>query len=544
MRGSVERNEVTNLPLPPWASQGLRPHQVEAIAQATTQLERGVKATFVDAPTGSGKTLIGELIHKGMGGDALYIASSKTLQDQFLRDFPEAKVLKGRSNYPTQHGRFPEVTTADCTASGPGTPCLWCSDKAACSYNVAKREALQAPLAVLNTAYFLAEANNVGGMSGRDLIIVDEADVIESELMGFASFDVSGRTLESLHLEPPTKGVHKPTLRAWMTDELKPALEEAIGKIRRDTMDVQQLRRRATYANILGQLPLVASELEDERWVRDYPRTRKGMASIGFQMRPVVVHDVGAKYLWQHAEQFVLMSATLISSGEMADSLGLTQEGLEWDEVIVPMTFPVMNRPIFVVPVADMSKAAQEQGSLDVMLPAIRRVIERYEHDTRVLIHSVSYDMTRTIADSLRAEFGSRVLSYTGADDREPTLRRYEARPGSILVGPSMDRGVDFKDDLCRVQIIPKVPFPYLGDRMVSTRMHLPGGDTWYQVQAIRTLVQMTGRGVRHKRDWCDTWILDAQFPKNVLRKSKRLLPEWWREALVMDVSRRELLYD
>jgi hypothetical protein len=51
-------------------------------------------------------------------------------------------------------------------------------------------------------------------------------------------------------------------------------------------------------------------------------------------------------------------------------------------------------------------------------------------------------------------------------------------------------------------------------------------------VEAIRTLVQMSGRGMRHTDDWCHTWILDNQFKTN-LWKSRRFIPAWWQEAIV-----------
>ena len=86
-----------------------------------------------------------------------------------------------------------------------------------------------------------------------------------------------------------------------------------------------------------------------------------------------------------------------------------------------------------------------------------------------------------------------------------------------------------------------KVPFPYLGDPQVSKRMHMPGGKQWYAVQTVRTIVQMTGRGVRSKDDWCATYVLDSQFGSNIYKRHKRLFPEWWREAVEF-MPRRDLM--
>jgi len=525
--------------LPPWASE-LRPHQAMAIEQTLEAYADGADVVFLSGPTGTGKTLIAKMIQQELEAQALYVCSSLTLQDQFAKDFPESRVLKGRSNYPTLMGGA-GVTAADCTSTGAGA-CRWCPSKAKCPYQMAKKEAAKAELMVVNTAYFLTEANLVPDpiTSGRELVIVDEADVLESELMNFATFEVSERTLKRLELDAPVKDARKPTLVAWFGTLIE-RCENAIAFL--DPSDkrfwtLQDFRWYGLLNKIRRGAKDIAGQVEDERWVRDYPTGRRG-EDFGFQMRPVVVHGVGPGQLWRHGDRWLCMSATLISSQEMAESLGLE---LQWAEVDVPMLFPVHNRPLYVAPVADMSNSGQAQGSYAQLIPAIVNVIGRYDRDDRVLIHSVNYKLTEQITNDLRRLLPDRrVVSYAKASERTKAKRDYERIPGAILVAPSMDRGVDFAGDLCRVQIVAKVPFPNVGDRLVSTRMHLPGGDTWYGVQTVRTLVQMTGRGVRSRTDWCDTWLLDEQFVSNILRKQRKLLPGWWKEALILDFNPREL---
>ena len=79
--------------------------------------------------------------------------------------------------------------------------------------------------------------------------------------------------------------------------------------------------------------------------------------------------------------------------------------------------------------------------------------------------------------------------------------------------------------------VVAKVPYPNLGDKQVSSRLHSPGGELWYQVQSIRSLVQMTGRGVRHDADYCTTYILDSSFI-SLWKKWGHLIPKWWSAAI------------
>ena len=145
-------------------------------------------------------------------------------------------------------------------------------------------------------------------------------------------------------------------------------------------------------------------------------------------------------------------------------------------------------------------------------------------------MHTVPYDLTLFVKDVVKKS-GRKVYSYNQSLGRERALDQFKRSKGGVLVAPSMDRGVDLPDDLCRVVVIAKVPFPYLGDRQVSARLHARGGQTWYTVQTIRSIVQMTGRATRHKDDWSVSYILDSQFERNVWAKGRQLFPQWWVES-------------
>ena len=98
-------------PWPDWV-RGFRDHQVAAVEEIMDGYARGKKVMVLDAPVGSGKTLIAEMVRRrlavegleGADGSMLYVAHSRGLQAQFLADFPAAKVLMGKANYPTRDG--------------------------------------------------------------------------------------------------------------------------------------------------------------------------------------------------------------------------------------------------------------------------------------------------------------------------------------------------------------------------------------------------------------------------------------------------------
>jgi len=241
-----------------------------------------------------------------------------------------------------------------------------------------------------------------------------------------------------------------------------------------------------------------------------------------------------------------MMSGTVVDAETMCGGLGLERD--EWEVVEVPMTFARENRLVRVAPVADMSRKALEKdwdGEMRALTDAVWVVLERHAGEN-VLVHTVSYKLNADVmevvedwAETRRVVHGEqvRVHTYDRAADRDDVLEDFK-REGGVLVGPSLDRGVDLPGDLCRVQVLVKVPFPNLGDRQVAERAKGPGGERWYAAQCARTVVQMTGRGVRGEGDWCVSYVLDKQFFRWWKGEGKRLLPRWWRDAMVVELVR------
>ena len=157
--------------------------------------------------------------------------------------------------------------------------------------------------------------------------------------------------------------------------------------------------------------------------------------------------------------------------------------------------------------------------------------------ESRILVHTVSYALTKYLKDQIASE---RVISYTNPRERQRALDLYLGTERSVLFAPSLERGIDLAEDDCRAIIVCKVPFPNLGDAQVKARVYgdRRHGQLWYAVQTVRSLVQMTGRGMRSQDDYCESYILDSMFTNNVWRNDRSLIPAWWAEALVWDRGR------
>jgi Rad3-related DNA helicase len=518
--------------LPAWADE-LRPHQVDAIAEILDHYQHGVKMVVLDAPTGSGKTLIADVVRQELGvPKTLYVCSGKALQDQFARDYPESRIIKGRTNYtPNKVPRIGKMALTCDDCNGPA--CTYCDPQASCPYQVARTEASIAETAVLNTSYYLAELNGPGRFRRRSFTIFDECDTLEENLLNWSQLGISSARCKTLGATMPPKGAHWKTLVAWVRDHLLTAVALHIrGYNLKDPAQAKEAEGWKRWERDLERF--VDSRGGGEDWTKEMI----GQKHQSLMLKPTMVSGFGERGIWRHAgteDKWLLMSATVLSAAVMLKELGWTED---YQVVRVPMTFPVENRPIYNLPLAPVIYAATEQ-ELQRLAGGVRGVVNRHRRES-VLVHTVNYALTGRIVAALEGT-GRNVHFYTNAREREAAVDAYRHDPGSVMVAPSLDRGVDLPGDMCRVQVIAKVPWPNSKDRRVSARLDADGGQAWYDVQTIRTLVQMTGRAVRSADDTAVTYILDSKFT-DLHSKHHHMFPKWWNDAVSTPFQPLELL--
>lgn len=555
------------VPLPSQFTE-IREQQWDATQQAAQSLYvDGDDVCYLEGPTGSGKSLIAELLRRegehitGQPIDCNMVTTTKALQDQYAEAFPYGKVIKGKGNYWTEQGALDEfgnphrrswsaITCADCTASSPGDDCRWCSNTNFCPYGVAKSRARSAQLAILNTSYWLTDSRYVGHFAGRKLTVLDEADLLEREVLSRVEVSIPRRRLEAMRLEGPKRktagedGKGAVAWASWIRNSALPTVDAYLHNLPQPWMagvGARDIKEYRATKELKFQLLGIVADVAMGGWVYD------GYDEGNVIFRPIRVEKYGSQLLWPSGKKFLIMSATILSADLMNDDLG---GYLPYSSISLPSVFPAANRPIYVCDVAPMSKKAKRESdgrTWEEMAKGVRAVLQRHPHD-RVLVHTVSYELARFLKDRLKldpsppTELSRRpIIIYTSSDEKDEALREYKRQPGAVLLAASMDRGIDLPDELCRVMVVAKIPFLNLGDKRTNARVYSPGGQDWYRSDAIKTLIQMTGRGVRHKDDIAETYILDADFTGN-LWKSDWLFPEYWKDAIDWRRGRRWLM--
>jgi len=544
------QDDMFGFPKLPSKFTAFRPHQWKAIEDVVKAFEDGYKYVLLDANPGSGKTLIAETVRRLLKTKMVYTCSTIMLQEQFMQDFGEyARLIKGRSNYPTLSypNRFRDGVTnlsaADCTDGGKGE-CPFChidgdtsKGNRKCPYRIAKLEASKSDVLVTNSAYFLYEANFGGEnsvCSGAPFVVIDECDLLENTLMGFVSFSLSQKKIQQYDLKLPAKKTVDSAWVEWIEHEALPKLgkifldvNKSLGSVQRGSTAFVKLLRESNYLRkTIGKLKEIEPEIQKGSWVYT------GYTEGHVEFKPVTVYQYAQDAIWQHGQKFLCMSGTVVSGDQYAVDLGIPDG--EYKYLEVDYSFAKEHRPVFVVPVANMTYKTEE-AETPKLIDGIIKVLDKYR-DKRVLIHSVSKKLTFKIKDGIdKANLQRPVLTYTDQESKARVLTELKNQKNSVTIAYSFDRGVDLYDDLCECIVIAKLPMASLSDKQVNARLHSKGGETWYTVNTIRTLLQQSGRGVRHEHDHCDIWILDAQFVYNLLRKKRHLIPNWFKEALRLD---------
>ena len=520
----------------PFAS--FRSHQTETIEKLMASKK---KFLLLQAPTGAGKTLLACAFQRLTKAKALYVPVTKSLQAQFMSDFsrlsnktPYASELKGRQNYPTRlyPKRFPHIHTGLCTKKRE-RHCRWCcrgdcggDDKCLaekdCLYERAKKQALASQVACVNTSLLLTEANFVGRFSGWELVVLDEADCLEGELMGFIEISISGRLIERLHLTPPRFKTKEEAWIDWIGNQALPRLSSRLLELQ-SAYGVQELREEEELQRLEHKLQFALREIPQAKWVLQAEDWERGP----WAFKPVFVSRYADHQLWRHGKKFLLMSATILSPQQMVRDLGIP-EG-EWDFVDLPSNFPASRRPIFALNGPNINYK-NEAVSRPATIRLLDKVLARHTSD-RVLVHTVSYSLSQIILNTSKHK--ERMLSYSSSSGRQGALDKFRNGPAdAILVACSMTRGLDLAYGAARCAVIVKVPYPSLGDNQVSARLYASKvGRSWYAVNTVREIVQASGRVMRAVDDYATTYILDGEFSR-LYKEWKFLFPEWWRAAL------------
>jgi Rad3-related DNA helicase len=251
-----------------------------------------------------------------------------------------------------------------------------------------------------------------------------------------------------------------------------------------------------------------------EPWVVQEARGKDGKRRVRYV--PVTGRRFLQEKLLGKGRGVVLMTATPPTAHEV----GLDERPSA--RVTMPLRVPRERRPVVLDYVGSMSL---EQRALT--LPRMAQAVARHVNG-KTIVHAHAHKLARALSEELRKLGVRHVLQ--DPEDREGSLRAWVRGLEEVFVSVRMNEGLDLRDDLCRTQLLAKMPWPDLGDPWVQARnAHM--GEAWMHRDVARSIVQAYGRAIRSEQDWADFVVLDQGF-EGFWRRDRELFPAWFREAV------------
>jgi len=455
----------------------------------------------ISSPTGDGKSFIAKTLQKSLG--ASYIVPSNMLMDQLVRDYPKDNAVKGITHYTCKN--LKDTPCAEVKEFSEGKTCP------DCPYEVARNRALAGEATVFNplSLYYMKP-----DWVRPDLTIIDECHTLPGLLRGLG-----------------TKSMPKSEWR-WTEDDAKDIMSVVEFLVKRKKLIHARLKEIKIpdkallheFNSLMMLVDLIRKQPDNYHVYKTSTPKTDVLNVAPFKVPTHLVRKIAGK------GKLILMTGTMLQS--------------DIDELVTcaPDKFafyngkahiPVTSRPIQWLPVA-FKMNFETPPSL--VAKAVERVLEMHVGQN-ALVHG-SYADIRKWAPFFRGKI--LVKDMAG---KENVVQQFLAHGGTLLGGGCAE-GLDLKDDLCRVIIIPKLVYQNRADEMVKRRLEAPDGDTWYAAETLKTTVQQAARGSRHVGDYCVTYILDPNFQRilqNLVRKSAGmtvpLVPTYFLEAIIWNYS-------
>jgi Rad3-related DNA helicase len=536
-----------------------RPGQKECIEAILNAFNSGKKFVILEAPTGSGKSVIGMTIAKFFE-DAYYLTIQKILQDQLTKDFSSGttKSLKGRNAYKcnywetymekykndkdkmaqmkqdskdpiigkTMNNPYLNASEGVCLLKERRSKSSLCFPRgdsnltaSTCPYWKAVGEAVQSQTCIMNFHSFLYQTAVADRFNPRKLMIIDEAHNTEPQLMDFVSLTLTDRAWRKEGIKLPKYDTAEEY--AAYFDKIK--LHEKIEDIIRLSNFTRDFRKADDWKKVLLQYRIFLDSVATGDWI---PKWENKGPWNKVTLKPVFVDKHAGRYLFSFGEHVLMMSATVLQPKVIYESLGIDPS----DAYAYRMKnrFPLENRPIYFQPAGSMSYK-NKANTLPRMLESIELIAKDYE-DKKGIIHTHNFEIARYVMLNSSSKLKKRLLFQENYHTKDDMLRDHAERKNSIIIAPAMHEGLDLKGDLSRFQVVCKVPYPAFQDNeQLKIRMQL--SQDYYNWLTALKLVQSYGRSIRDIEDWADTFVLDQDF-SSFKRRSHKLLPKWFVNAI------------
>ena len=379
----VEKNNLEQYI--PFDVKKFRPHQREAIEKIIDEIEAGTETILLNAPVGSGKSLIGYCVARYLQdqGDCSYIYTKTTfLQDQYLRDFKDLKTAMGRSNFEClmtpgetcTYGKCKTLSKFSCPVGAIVGEEIELKPIVEpfvenCLYWRQKYEAIQNPISILNYPYMIVDNMYLNHFQHRKLGVFDEGHGLENALMGSLELQISD---VQLSYDLGAKLIIKDSIGDWAGELRK--FGAMYSKLAEDELDEHTRDRFETRAGALEECAEFLDE-DPDNWVFNitykYPNKEK-QTFVTF--KPIEIQEY-TDILFSKVDYKLIMSGSILKPDLFVNELGLDENNFAYIEI--PSIVPIDRRPIIRSYVGSMS-ARNFESNLPNLVAKIKEIADNH----------------------------------------------------------------------------------------------------------------------------------------------------------------------
>lgn len=554
-----------------------RQKQIEILNEIEEAYQSGYKYFVLKAGTGIGKSPIAIALARYFK-KAYILTATNNLQRQYAEEY-DLNYLMGRNNFicKTYSDAEEEVECGDglCQQAKSKSKCyrgvltgkkainrgldkaflsrsgVWYwKGEDHCDYWEQKSNVINSNIALMNYSSYYLEMNYIPMIFKQPLVVFDEANYIENILMQNRSALITNRGLSRIYnlanknydlLDPEVFKDDSGSGRCvdnWIErlDCLNKRFHNILGIAEKLEFKKKTIN---TIENYIKRFDAVIDGLKKEPSNYIFQRDKDGNERI--EIKPIWIGKYVKNDILEHILQFGLfMSATIPPKEEFCRWFGFDCDEIAYSTY--ESDFPLNNRKISII-----DRGRMNYKNANKLLPIISNEINSILHkhpEEKGVVHTHSHYNAQNLLYGLDLDNRKRIVwysdpineSYYGVKNfRNDAIDEFlNSKEPSVLVGPSIKEGLDLPDDLCRFQIIMKIPFPNMGDKQVKARMEdLNDNKNWFNYKTVNDLEQSYGRGIRHKNDYCHTYIVDGNI-KFIMNnpKTRRYISSYMMSAL------------
>lgn len=464
-------------------------HIRDSLQRAWKQDKRHI---VVEAVVASGKSLIARMVQLEHNG--FIVTPQNILIEQYTKDYPTLNWWWGKHNFKCSDHPDNKVSCAYKMETLKLPAC------ANCPLVKNRLKAMNGEHTIFNplSLYYLRKrARKMGEeLVMPEVIVVDEAHAVLRMIMQMSGkdFDVS----EEAFPEELTKGYN---LVPWLQKKADAALEMAQAYESTGEYD-KQLKFEKEYERYLPVIDGVENDEAQYSLLYNHEKQK-------IEVRPLYAPQSVVKEIFGDA-RLILLSGTMFHP-DIVELLGTDDYHL----IKPPNPIPETQRPVIFAPT---QYAVNKDCDLSDLACDIERIIDMFGRNERTIVH-VPYSWSQGIADAM-----TRSVITHDKTNKKQALEQFKQTADGVLIASGMAEGIDLKGDLCRLNIIPKILWPNLADQHVEKRKAQPGGELWYDLEALKILLQQIGRSTRSPEDWSITVIMDSGFAR-LINRQKNVLP-------------------